>query len=118
MDDKILFTIGGREHVLRLPFAALELLELRVGVGAHELLLRFPDKRIRLHEVAAIIHAGIVGGGRTDLDYKAVGELLLKEGFAAAIEPAARLLTTALVPGPAQALPDTSAEGSGPKAAG
>lgn len=88
---QLVVDIGGETRTLSLPFSALLAVENTLGEGIFALLNRFASGTPRLHDIAVLLREAMAANGAAQ-PLEHIGALLLKDGIAAHVETATRLL--------------------------
>lgn len=88
---EVALKVNGEARVMRLTLGALAEMEDALGAPVVELVERFEAGRVSARDVAALILAGLRGGG-WDGDGTQLAQAEIEGGFAEAARAAARLL--------------------------
>jgi hypothetical protein len=86
--------LGGRTYTMRPTFAALAEIEDRTGCGLIGLLRKVRDHRVK--DIATVVHCGISIGHGTEVEWDAVGEMIVDAGINNVVDAVAEFVNGAL----------------------
>ena len=96
---EVAITLGGQRFVMRPDFEHLVEMEVRTGVGLVELTRRIASGKYGVRDMAAIVTAGLKGGGEERADFAKVGAMILADGLTSLVDPVNQFLINAITGG-------------------